>query len=507
MPTLAANQSLTVNLPAGQILRFDTVGQGIVTLQNREQVEVGKDQIDIGPFAFAQELSVSATSDVRWNQYDADYLPNRSGSIELVSGNELQPNALNALQVQSTTYNSMTPVGYETLRTGASTVGWTLTNNSGATATMAMDMNSPLGGPALKVTIPNDTGNVDLIATGLGLPNFTQRNGKLVFVAYVANELGIKQFRPYVGISGLARNMDYTYGMSNNNQFRINGVNVIDIHAGKASANNLLPTDEVDTMRVRVSAQAGGGEFWVRGIYMPSKPVNNWFVITFDDADISMYTRVHKELAKRGLKGTFNINWGEVGTNDAQFVNERMLAEMYEYGHDLTSHNLINTAYPSTNPPTAQPNDAARLTYCQAYASCRNQLLRRNYTRALGFHVYVQGAYDGALNDAMRAHGVYLARAANNNQNVEPLFMQDQRVVSQRSMGNVSTLANIQDWILKAQQYGQDFVAMGHVLADTSSNSITLAQSIFSDALDFALAQGMKIGSVSEWAKDRGFRI
>ena len=398
----------------------------------------------------------------------------------------------------------VTPAAHQLLRSGASVVGWSLTNNSGASGSMAMDLNSPLGGPALKVTVPNNTGNVDLIASGLGIPNFTASAGKVVMHLYISDELGIKQWRPYVGPSGLGRNMDRTYNLSNNNLFRVNGHHIVDIHPDNATANTLLTTDELDTVRIRVSGQPAGGVFWVGGIYIPEPSAESWVVVTFDDADLSMYNRLFPIMRSRNLKFTLGINWDDVGTNDNLYLTTAQLDEMYAYGADVASHNRANTAYPATNPPTAQPSDSDRLTYCTAYRYCRQQLIARGYTRAMGYHPFVQGAHDGALVDAMRAHGMRLARGANNDLNVEPFRLDLQGIVSQRSLGNSRSLSTAQGWLTQARARSQDVVLMGHVLADTAANSVTWAQADFETLIDTALANGHRVGSMSQWAQARG---
>lgn len=395
----------------------------------------------------------------------------------------------------------------ELLKSGSSLIGWTLVNNSGATATMAMDNTSPLGKPAMKITIPDDTGNVDVTLTGAGLTGFTSKIGKIVVQLYTLNELGIKQIRLYAGTTSLARNMDRTYNVSNNNYYRSNGHYIVDLHAGNATANTLLDSDEVDTIRLRLNGQAIGGTLWLEGVYMVDSVRDNWLINTFDDADISMYTQLYPLMRERNLAFTLNVNWDDVGTNNALYVTAAQLDEMYTYGADVTSHNRTNTAYASTTPPTAQPADSVRLAYCEAYRYCRQQLLARGYNRAMGFHALVQGAHDGALIDALKSYGVVLCRNANNRGNVEPTNLHQQSVLPQRSLGSGSSLNDAIEWLTTAKRYKQDVMSMGHILAETSANSVTWARSNMETFIDTALAMGFKVGSVSQWANARGLAL
>lgn len=394
------------------------------------------------------------------------------------------------------------------VRSGRSAVGWNLTNTGGATATMAVTAtNSPFGVPALKVTIPNDTGTVDLIAGPLGLSSFTAGRGNLVMHVYIEDELGLKQIRPYLGNdSGYTRNMDRTYRVSNDNMHRQNGHHLVYLHPDIATANTLLTTDTADYLRLRMNAQPAGAAVWIEGIYVP-EPVTPWLVVTVDDSDISMYTRFHAELQARGLQGTFAIDWDAVGTNPALYVTQAQLQTMYDYGHDISSHNRTNTAYPDELPPTAQPADAARLTYCTAFDYTRAVMRGLGWTRGLGYHPFVQGAHDGALVDSMKAHGAVIMRGAGTEANIEPFRLSKQSVIAQRKLGSGASLVQAKAWVDSAVTRSQDVVLMGHVLAATASSTITWAQTDFAALLDYAMAQGLRVGSVSQWANARGMSI
>lgn len=401
-----------------------------------------------------------------------------------------------------------------TVRSGASAVGWSLANNSSATGSMAMTANSPFGGPALKVTIPNDTGSVDVIADGLGLANFTAGRGNIVHHVYVEDELGIKQWQVHAGNdTSLTRNMTNTYNLSNNNLNRANGHHVVSLNPDNSTANTLLTTDSVERLRLRFFGQPAGGVVWIGGVFVPD-PVQPWMVVTVDDADISLYSRFHPELARRGLKATFGMNWDDgvvsgsprtgVGAPGALFLTVAQADELYAYGHDIASHNTKNDSYPAVTPPTAQPSDTNRLTYCDRYRFARAAMLSRGYKRALGYHPFVQGEHDGALVDAMKAHGARVMRSVGAG-NVEPFKASLQSVFRQRQLGSASSLAAAQAWVDSAVARSQDVFLMGHVLADTASSTVTWAQTDFASLLDYALVNGMRVGSVSQWANARGF--
>lgn len=393
------------------------------------------------------------------------------------------------------------------LRSGRSAVGWSLTNNSGATGSMAVTASgSPFGYPALKVTIPNDTGSVDVIADDLVAANWTAGRANLVVHVYVEDELGIKQIRAYIGNdTSLTRNMDRTYNLSNDNAQRANGHHIIAVNPDNVAANTMLSTDGIGRVRLRINGQPAGGVVWIEGHYAP-RQVTPWMVVTADDADVSLHSKFHRELQLRGLHATFGINWTQVGSNDALYVTQSQLQEMYDYGHDIASHNQADTPYPDELPPTAQPSDADRLTYCTAYRFTRNRMRELGWTRGLGYHPFVQGSHDGALVDSLKAHGMVIGRSTGAG-NTEPFRANLQSVIRQRQLGSGFSLATAKTWIDSAVTRSQDVVLMGHILAATASSTVTWAQTDFAELLDYALHMGMRVGSISEWANARGFTV
>jgi len=394
------------------------------------------------------------------------------------------------------------------LRSGRSAVGWSLTNNSSATGSMAVTATgSPFGYPALKVTIPNDTGSVEVVADDLVVANWPAGRANLAIHLYIEDELGIKELRCYVGNdASFTRFMDSRYYLSANNHQRVNGHHIVSVNPDNATAaSTMLATDGIGRLRIRIFGQPAGGVVWVEGVYAP-EPVTPWMVVTVDDSDVSMYTRFHAELQARRLRGTFGVNWDTVGTNDVLYVSQGMLQSMFDYGHDITSHNRANTAYPDENPPTAQPSDADRLTYCTAYRYTRNRMRELGWTRGLGYHPFVQGAHDGALVSALKAHGATLMRSTAPG-NTEPFRAAVQSVIPQRQLGDGFSLATAKTWVDSAVTRSQDVVLMGHILAATASSTVTWAQTDFAELLDYALHMGMRVGSISEWANARGFTV
>ena len=130
----------------------------------------------------------------------------------------------------------------------------------------------------------------------------------------------------------------------------------------------------------------------------------------------------------------------------------------------------------------------------------------RRYKRALGYHPFVQGAHDGALVDAMKAHGASVMRTTGPG-NVVPFRCDLQSVFRQRQLGSGFSLAVAKTWVNSAALRKEDLFLMGHALALTANSSITWPQADFGALLDYALEKGLQVGSISQWAAARGVTV
>lgn len=501
MPTLQAGQTVSIQLAEGESYTVTPSGTAQVSTRGASGSALSNPRTltsaqTFGPYSEAGALNIACLSgSVDYAQFGGALSQDAYGQV------------WNGSSIVRPWVTDPTPPRFRELRSGRSVVGWSLVNNGGATGAMTLQQTTPFGEPAIRIEIPNDTGSVDVIADDLGLSNFTAGTGNLIWHVYVDDELAIKQWQVHAGNdTSLTRNITNTYNLSNNNLNRANGHHIGSLNIDNATANTLLTTDQVNRFRLRFFGQpAGGGAtrfVWIRGVYLP-EDVTPWMVVTVDDSDISMFTRFHPELRNRGLFGTFAIDWDNVGTNPALFVSQSQLGEMYTYGHDISSHNRANTAYPDENPPTAQPSDTDRLTYCTAFRYTRNLMRDLGWNRALGYHPFVQGAHDGALADAMKAHGASVMRTTGAG-SVVPFRCGLQSVFRQRQLGSGTSLSTARGWVDSAVARKEDFFLMGHILADTASSSITWAQTDFASLLDYAISKGVRVGSVSQWAASRG---
>ena len=381
------------------------------------------------------------------------------------------------------------------LRRGADLTTWTL-GNSGTAATAVVDASSPFGVPAIRVDIPNGNTYAQLTATGLSVPGYNAAAGNLTWVVYVERPDYLTQVQSLIGTSGFASVDTLTWNLSNSDKHNHAGVHVVGHYKTLAY--------DVTDVRLRIF---GGGvpagqtaRIWLLGVYI-AEPKKPFVLMTYDDADISFITKLHPQLAARGLKAQFGINWADVGTNHSLFVDTADLEAMYSYGHDFGSHCLTNTNV------TVQGTAA----YLADFDTCLAQLKSRGWTRGNDYHPFVQGKHNADLVAGLRARGVRFQRNATTTDLLPVGYTALADTVMMpigMSLTDTTSLATAKAKIDEAITYGQDVVVMGHVLAAAAA-PVTWAETDHAALLDYCLlkrAQGLieGVGSVSEWKVARG---
>ena len=373
-----------------------------------------------------------------------------------------------------------------------------VTNSAtGGTVTASIDTASPMGGTALKLAFGAGVTQHDLTISGFSLPNFTAGTAKIVVVMYFDDARGMSQIQGFYGTTGFSPSLQATYAIANNNIYNASKTHIFSIHPNAASVTNTLATtDTVAAVRLRFqrSGSASTGNMiigagtapsayamncWIKGIYVVEKRPP-FVCLTFDDASASWMQYVKPALSERGLNALFCVNKNDVGTNDALFVTTAQLQQLYDYGHDLSSHNLTNTAF----------TPATITNYLDEYRQCRDWMYTNGWTRRLDYHSWVQGTHNPDICDALQNEGVRYARTVNSSMNFEQGFFQPNNFMMTSSVqfGSAMTLAQAQTRVDQAVTRGQDLVCMGHVIAPTSSDTVTWSDSNWTGFLDYCIS-------------------
>lgn len=368
--------------------------------------------------------------------------------------------------------------------------------NSGTAATAVVDSSAPFGIPAIRVDIPSGNTYAQFTASGLSVPGYNAAAGALTWVLYVERPDYISQVQSIIGTAAFGSSDTVTHNMANSDKHNHAGMHVVQ-HC------KTLAYDVVD-VRIRFfggSVPAGQtARVWLLGIYVP-EPKKPFVLLTYDDADISFITKLHPQLAARGLKATFGINWADVGTNHGLFVDETDLQTMFDYGHDFGSHCLTNT----------NVNTQGTAAYLADFDSCLAQLKKRGWTRGSDYHPFVQGKHNADLCSGLYARGVRFQRGATTTDLLPIGYSSLSDSVMMPigvSLTDTTSLATAKAKVDEAIAYGQDVIIMGHVLAAAAA-PVTWAESDHAALLDYCLlkrAQGLLdgVGSVSEWKATRG---
>lgn len=361
----------------------------------------------------------------------------------------------------------------------------TITPSAGMTATAIIDQNSPFGGPALKLTLTADSGgtrNCEVIVSNLNYDNFDDH---LAASIWVDDATKVSQIIHYMGTSGFA-----LYQQKNRNVF--GGGSLVGGHtlswcgplASSPTVNTFtFGTDALQTYKVRFTVPASQtAVVWVRDfvILARQRPL---VCFTWDDGLSSWATRMTPYLDAAGLQATFALNSASIDAGSG--ITTAQIAALVAAGHQVTSHNVNNyklqTVYAQgdgENNGTSTSEDA--LTYAGSYVTARNVLAGTHNVPEDDFtyHSWVQGGYDQAGIEYLRAEGVELARSViSETQPYGHELGSSAMALSQITLGSGTTLAAAKAAIDSARTYGTMVVFMGHVIADTAADSITWAES------------------------------
>lgn len=372
-----------------------------------------------------------------------DVLPGISGQLDniSVSSGFMQRNA-NARHL----FNSTTSVG---------------TANSGTVATITY-ATSPYGTTRCKVDMPAGNTWTEIQYHLLNEPAF---DGVVLWRVWVEDPTKVDKFSIYCGSdTSYTRLFQFTHNVNSSNTDIYTGDTPLVASQLKCNASPtfLFGTDSLKASKIRIFPTAGQPAIvWVEGLYIAKPLPRPVICLTFDDASKSWMTLLRPLLQKYNLKATFAVNWGEVGTNDALYVNSSDILSLYNEGHDIASHNVSNLKY-ITDQTLAQ--------YMTDFITCRNNLSALGCNRGLNYHPYVQGGYDSALITALQGEGVDIARGVYLNHNqVSGGYFSKWMALDERELSAAYTLATRLQDVSNCLTYGTTTLFMGHDLVRDSA--------------------------------------
>lgn len=374
-----------------------------------------------------------------------------------------------------------------TLKKGLDLVGVT-TANSGTAATVSIDAASPFGTPAIKVAMPAGNTYAEVQFNGHGLSAF---DGHVVFRVWVEDYTAVQQLQLFAGRTGYDRYWQTPYALNNSSVARWNGEHLMVVGPTAAATVNTFVSgvDALGDCKMRIFPGAAGANVWVERVSVP-EPAIPTFLFTFDDASLTWMSNVLPILDRAGLRGTFGINTAAVGTNGALYLNSTQVAAIAAAGHQVSSHNLTNTAYADG---TGGTQTAAQ--YTADFRSGRVALAGWSPTIDWAYHPWVQGRNNQAVMDTMRAEGLMIGRGIVAGHMFPTVGLgQERYAIKTFGTHQLADEAAIDAVVGNALRYGTLASFMTHEVVTTTPAGVETARRLFEYLVD-AVAQCVKAGS------------
>lgn len=372
-----------------------------------------------------------------------------------------------------------------------------VTANSGTAATTTVDTAAPFGRTALKVAIPSGNTWTEVGYNDLNVPSF---EGHVAYRIWIEDYTKISDIKLYVGNSGYALNSLYTETVSTSNAFLINGERVLYVGPQRINSGGtfVFGSTTLANTKVRITPVAAAAtNVWIEAIELPD-PAPAMIALTFDDASVSFMTVLRPILGRYGVRATFNINTGDVGTNAALYVTSAQVRQLSADGHQITCHNVSNLKY------TASPysGDQTLSQYMADYTTARKTLEGYGLP-ADGFmyHSYVQGGVDEALVVELKSEGVRCARLA-----AQPKIVQygagiGAEVMALRTyeLGTNYATSIVVDGVNDLAQYGGLMMIMAHeIITSGTPTGVQVLASDLETVLSRAKAYGIEFVTMRE---------
>ena len=365
----------------------------------------------------------------------------------------------------------------QTIKTWSDATGLVLAN-SGTAAVTSIDAQSPFGASRLRVDAP--VGNT-YFEVGFA-PSIAKFQGAVAFRIWFSDWRACLQLQLFAGTAGYANLMQKTFNVQNSNLNNRNGPITIFLNPEDTSTNTFVQgSDTLAAVKFRAFTRSGyANTMWVESFYVPNR-MRPKLLLTFDDAYVRWIDLLLPELASRGLKATFGVNTGDVGTNHALFIDVPDLLAIQTAGHEVYAHNITNTAYGTQT--------AAQ--YAADYATALAQLRAWGIRTTGDYHPFVQGAHDQELITALAGKGVRMMRGVDSNKlNGGAAGVRDNlsslKIVSHSATGGAN-LATQKSKLDQAIQYGMTYVAMLHEPVTSGATGIQYLVSDLNAFLDYAV--------------------
>lgn len=376
----------------------------------------------------------------------------------------------------------------------------TLSNGTSMTSVATIDQNSPYGGPAMKLVLTAAAGGIrthDVILSNMKIAKFGGRNENIGIEVWIDDPLKITQFTTYIGNANLALYNQYNRTVAQGGD-KVGEDRVIEVGSVRTPTVNTF-TFGVDTLeQVKFRTSVTGGQtvtLWVREIAV-SEPQSPIICFTGDD-DFSVWIpRCLPHLARNNIKATFGINTADIVANTGgTHLTAADVKTIVAAGHQVSSHGVNNyklrtleASGNGENNGSGTAQDAVPYTNDIVTAAGTLTSTCEVPSSHMCYYPWVQGGADTVGVAYARAEGIEIARniGAPSEVNLYGFEMGNNAMYLKAvELGSGTTLAQAKAAVDKAVACGGLLVFMFHNFADTALNSVTWAESDWSELCDY----------------------
>lgn len=387
-------------------------------------------------------------------------------------------------------------------------------SGTNCTVVSSIDQNSPYGGPALKLVLTPTLagGRCEVTLTNLNIPQFDDHVAASVYVEDVTRLSSALIF--HSDSSGFTNYTSWQTVM-------FSGGNVVGGHrvfwGGPMHTGNIVHggtgfihgQTTLKTVRLRIVGEYIASvpfTVWVKDIFIAARqrPI---VCFTFDDASSTWMDRALPYLNANNIKATFGIYSSGID-GGAAYVTSADVQTLIAAGHQIASHNVNNYRLQTlgshgNGEQNGSGTSVDSVGYVSEYHTARQVL------EGLGaapddfcYHPWVQGGNDTQAVELLRSAGVSVARSVTLYAPQIYGFRMGNNAMSLFSwpLSNEKTLAQDKAAVDQVVKYGGLLVFMGHELADTASDSLTIAEEDFAELVEYVVGQNCDVLTMKQLA-------
>lgn len=335
------------------------------------------------------------------------------------------------------------------------------------------------------VSVKGDKG----IITKKGFGSFLKNRKQIGLWVYIPEATDIANLEIALSSDPGFSKFYYKYIALNNPKWKIqNGWNYILINKQEFTNKNSDEWDNLSSIRLYVYSQPGStatctfGEIVVDPVLIPK------LVFTFDDFDVSIYSKAFPILKAAGMKGTFYVASGQIDKPARGKVTVDQLKEMYANGWDIGNHTVTH----------ADLNAIFEEDALAEIKGCSEWLRSNGFTRS-AYHMSYTGGFNQHLADLAEIAGMTTARTHNvssfGEANLPNNLLQFTCALEMQSTTTEKDVCDMVDSIIESG--GTGFITV-YKIEDSPAGKNSCSTEVFKALVDYCVKRKIDVVTVSE---------